>query len=43
MRLDPFLADHLATFGINVANEQKTEKSLTELVTMATKKNVSFF
>ncbi|KAJ3052533.1 hypothetical protein HK097_006099 [Rhizophlyctis rosea] len=30
-RLDPHLGKHLANFGINVASQQKTEKSLTEL------------
>lgn len=30
-RLDPKLADHLHNFGINVASQQKTEKSMTEL------------
>lgn len=31
-RLDPNLSKHLRTFGINVAEQQKTEKSMTELV-----------
>jgi uncharacterized UBP type Zn finger protein len=31
-RIDPELGAHLATFGINVAAQQKTEKSMTELV-----------
>ncbi|KIK70466.1 hypothetical protein GYMLUDRAFT_234930 [Collybiopsis luxurians FD-317 M1] len=30
-KLDPSLATHLAAFGINVATQQKTEKSMTEL------------
>ncbi|KAK7457162.1 ubiquitin C-terminal hydrolase Ubp14 [Stygiomarasmius scandens] len=30
-KLDPELASHLATFGINVQTQQKTEKSMTEL------------
>ncbi|TPX64195.1 hypothetical protein SpCBS45565_g06069 [Spizellomyces sp. 'palustris'] len=30
-RLDPHLGKHLSTFGINLANQQKTEKSITEL------------
>ncbi|CAG8761381.1 20907_t:CDS:10 [Gigaspora margarita] len=30
-RLDPYLDKHLANFGINVASQQKTEKSMTEL------------
>ncbi|KAI9207417.1 uncharacterized protein BJ171DRAFT_492677 [Polychytrium aggregatum] len=30
-RIDPNLAAHLASFGINIAAQQKTEKSLTEL------------
>ena len=28
---DPFLADHLAKLGIDIAREQKTEKTVTEL------------
>lgn len=31
-RLDHKLADHLKNFGINVGDQRKTEKSLTELV-----------
>lgn len=31
-RLDPDVAAHLATFGINVQTQTKTEKSMTELV-----------
>jgi len=31
-RVDPELATHLNTFGINVASQKKTEKSMTELV-----------
>lgn len=31
-KLDPDLALHLSTFGINVQTQQKTEKSMTELV-----------
>jgi ubiquitin carboxyl-terminal hydrolase 5/13 len=31
-RLDPELSTHLAAFGINVATQTKTEKSMTELV-----------
>lgn len=31
-RLDPHLATHLSTFGIHVADQRKTEKSMTELV-----------
>lgn len=31
-KLDPDLARHLATFGINVQTQTKTEKSMTELV-----------
>lgn len=31
-RLDPELKTHLATFGINVMSQKKTEKSMTELV-----------
>lgn len=31
-RLDPLLAQHLSTFGIEVAGQKKTEKSMTELV-----------
>ncbi|KII83872.1 hypothetical protein PLICRDRAFT_46628 [Plicaturopsis crispa FD-325 SS-3] len=30
-KLDPALAQHLATFGINVSTQTKTEKSMTEL------------
>ncbi|KAM3589067.1 ubiquitin C-terminal hydrolase Ubp14 [Umbelopsis sp. WA50703] len=30
-RLDPELASHLANWGISVSNQQKTEKSMTEL------------
>lgn len=30
-RIDPALAEHLAHWGINIADRQKTEKSLTEL------------
>jgi ubiquitin carboxyl-terminal hydrolase 5/13 len=30
--LDPNLSDHLANWGISVSNQQKTEKSMTELV-----------
>ncbi|KAJ3187919.1 hypothetical protein HDU85_006312 [Gaertneriomyces sp. JEL0708] len=30
-RVDPQLGKHLANFGINIAQQQKTEKSLTEL------------
>ncbi|OJA20690.1 hypothetical protein AZE42_06032 [Rhizopogon vesiculosus] len=30
-RIDPELATHLNTFGINVASQKKTEKSMTEL------------
>ncbi|GAA5953514.1 hypothetical protein JCM21900_006188 [Sporobolomyces salmonicolor] len=30
-RIDPNLAKHLATFGISVAEQKKTEKSMTEL------------
>ena len=31
MRVDPELAQHLATFGIHTAQQQKTEKSMAEL------------
>jgi hypothetical protein len=31
-RLDPELAAHLGAFGISVATQTKTEKSMTELV-----------
>lgn len=31
MKLDPMLADHLNTFGINIKEEHKTEKSMAEL------------
>jgi ubiquitin carboxyl-terminal hydrolase 5/13 len=31
-RIDNDLAAHLATWGINVASQMKTEKSMTELV-----------
>ncbi len=31
-KIDPELAAHLATFGIEVAGQSKTEKSMTELV-----------
>lgn len=31
-KLDPRLADHLANFGIEVAGQKKTEKTMTELV-----------
>lgn len=31
-RLDPELATHLSSFGINVRTQKKTEKSVTELV-----------
>ncbi len=31
-KLDPYLGKHLANFGINVGSQQKTEKSITELV-----------
>lgn len=31
-KTDPELARHLHTFGINVATQTKTEKSVTELV-----------
>lgn len=30
-RLDPHLARHLSNFGIAVASQSKTEKSMTEL------------
>ncbi|KAJ3123379.1 hypothetical protein HK100_011626 [Physocladia obscura] len=30
-RLDPLLGQHLKTFGINIAGQEKTEKTLTEL------------
>lgn len=30
-RVDPYLATHLGNFGINVAQQSKTQKSLTEL------------
>ncbi|KAH7890301.1 hypothetical protein F5I97DRAFT_1834387 [Phlebopus sp. FC_14] len=30
-RIDPQLTDHLAAFGINIASQKKTEKSMTEL------------
>ena len=30
-RIDPFLSDHLKNFGINVTQQTKTEKSMTEL------------
>ena len=33
-RLDPELASHLAIFGINVETQTKTEKSMTELVSL---------
>jgi ubiquitin carboxyl-terminal hydrolase 5/13 len=33
-RLDPFLTDHLANFGIEVASQQKTEMSTAEKVIM---------
>ena len=32
MKLDFYLADHLATFGINVLSQQKTSKTMAELV-----------
>ena len=35
-RTDPHLAKHLATFGIEVASQKKTEKSMTELVRFST-------
>ncbi|MBZ6376858.1 MAG: hypothetical protein LBE67_18325 [Kocuria palustris] len=31
-RIDPHLAKHLGNFGIQVAEQKKTEKSMTELV-----------
>jgi ubiquitin carboxyl-terminal hydrolase 5/13 len=31
-RTDPLLSSHLAHFGINIASQQQTEKSLAELV-----------
>jgi len=31
-RVDPNIAQHLSTFGIEVASQKKTEKSMTELV-----------
>ena len=31
-RVDPHLAKHLGNFGIQVAEQKKTEKSMTELV-----------
>lgn len=31
-RVDPDIAKHLSTFGIEVASQKKTEKSMTELV-----------
>lgn len=31
-KLDPLLAKHLGNFGIEVASQTKTEKSMTELV-----------
>jgi len=34
-KIDPELALHLATFGINVQAQKKTEKSMTELVCTA--------
>ena len=33
-KLDLDLAAHLSTFGINVSTQTKTEKSMTELVSM---------
>ena len=36
-KLDPDLARHLSTFGINVQTQTKTEKSMTELVRRLTK------
>ena len=34
-KLDPELAKHLATFGIRIESQQKTEKSMTELVSLS--------
>ena len=34
-RVDPELSVHLATFGINIETQTKTEKSMTELVSLA--------
>jgi ubiquitin carboxyl-terminal hydrolase 5/13 len=31
-RVDPHLSKHLANFGIEVSEQKKTEKSMTELV-----------
>lgn len=33
-KLDPLLAKHLGNFGIEVASQTKTEKSMTELVSL---------
>jgi ubiquitin carboxyl-terminal hydrolase 5/13 len=33
-RVDPELAAHLNAFGINVSTQTKTEKSMTELVSV---------
>lgn len=33
-KIDPDLANHLRTFGINVLDQSKTEKSMTELVSL---------
>lgn len=35
-KLDPHLAKHLGNFGIEVAAQTKTEKSMTELVRLST-------
>jgi len=31
LRIDPYLLEHLSTFGINISTQQKTEKSLSEM------------
>jgi uncharacterized UBP type Zn finger protein len=32
MKIDPFLPQHLETFGILISTQEKTEKSMVELV-----------
>ena len=34
LKVDPELAAHMSHFGINIATEQKTEKSMAELVSL---------
>jgi ubiquitin carboxyl-terminal hydrolase 5/13 len=38
-KLDPELAFHLSTFGVNMLSQSKTEKSMTELVSSRTEQD----